>query len=295
MTAAVRLNFRDKPGFLGFMAQMWRPKPGGAALGPLPEIVAEWRGRRGTRAEQADFLQLSGMPADSELSILYPHTASFPLLMALLSHPAFPLPIWRVLQVRNRLALHEAIAPDAVLDFTVRSGERRVLKKGIEIDLQVTARRDGRAVFEATNSFYARGRFGPAGAEAPASPVLGGPALAEWRMPEHGRLGYSRLSGDFNPLHLSDAYARRQGYARAFAHPQRAIGQCLGHLGGALAQAPLCLETWIKGQVFYGARVALRAEPEARGGTFALHVDGDERPAIVGRYVHPNSSKESSA
>ena len=299
----IRLDYRAKPGFLGFMAQMWRPKPAGAALAPLPEMVAEWRGQTSTARERADFLDLSGMPADAELSILYPHTASFPMLIAMLSHPAFPLPIWRMLQVRNRLALHEAIEPDAVLDFTVRSGERRVLEKGVEIDLQVTARRAGRSVFEATNSFYSRGRFGPASAEAPASPVLGGPALAEWRMPAHGRLGYSRLSGDFNPLHLSDAYARRQGFARAFAHPQRAIGQCLGHLGamgamgamGSLGQAPLQLETWIKGQVFYGARVALRAEQEARGGAFALHVDGDERPAIVGRYVHPNSSKESSA
>lgn len=291
MSVAIRLDCRAKPGFLGFMAQMWRPKPAGAALAPLPEMVAEWRGQKSTARERADFLDFSGMPADAELSILYPHTASFPMLMAMLSHPAFPLPIWRMLQVRNRLVLHEGIEPSAVLDFTVCSGERRVLEKGVEIDLQVTARRAGRTVFEATNSFYSRGRFGPASAEAPASPVLGGPALAEWRMPAHGRLGYSRLSGDFNPLHLSDAYARRQGYPGAFAHPQRAIGQCLGHLG-ALGHAPLLLETWIKGPVPYGASVAMRADTEPQGGCFALHVDGDERPAIVGHYSHSISSKE---
>lgn len=290
---SVRLDYRAKPGFAGFMAQMWRPKPAGAALGPLPEMLAEWPGQRSTASERADFLALSGMPADSELSILYPHTASFPLLMAMLSHPAFPLPIWRVLQVRNRLTLHEAIVPEAALDFTVRTGARRVLEKGVEMDLQVTARSAGRTVFEGTNTFYARGRFGTAEAEAPASPVLPGPATTEWRMPEHGRLRYGRLSGDFNPLHLNNAYARRQGFARAFAHPQRAIGQCLGHLG-ALGHAPLQLDTWIKGPVFYGAQVALRAELEPAGGRFALHVDGDERPAIVGRYSHPHSNKETS-
>ena len=291
MPVAVRLDYRAKPSFLGFMAQMWRPKPRGAADGPLPEMLAEWRGQRCTHAELADFLALSGMPEESDLSILYPHTASFPLLMAMLSHPAFPLPIWRVLQVRNRLVLHEAIAPDASLDFTVRSGERRVLEKGLEMDLQVSARNKGRTMFEGTKTFYARGRFGAAAAEAPASPVLDGPVTTRWRMPEHGRLRYSRLSGDFNPLHLNNAYARRQGFARAFAHPQRAIGQCLGHLG-ALGHAPLRLETWIKGPVFYGADVALRAEVEPDGGRFALHVDGDERPAIVGRFDHPNSRKE---
>lgn len=287
----VRLDYHAKPGFLGFMARMWRPKRAGAADGPLPEMLAVWRGQRGTRAEQAAFLELSGMPAGSELSILYPHTASFPMLMAMLSHPVFPLPIWRVLQVRNRLTLHEALAPDAALDFTVGTGERRVLEKGVEMDLHVTARTAGRRVFEGTNTFYARGRFGAATAEAPPSPVLDGPAVAEWRMPETGRLAYSRLSGDFNPLHLNTAYARRQGFAGAFAHPQRAIGQCLGHLD-ALGHAPLRLETWIKGPVFYGASVALRAEVDATGGRFALHVEGDARPAIVCRFTHPNSSKE---
>lgn len=291
MAAALRLDYRAKPSFLAFTARAFRRKRPGAEQEPLPEIVAEWRGQRGTRAEQADFLELSGMPADSELSILYPHTMSFPLLMGVLSHPAFPLPIWRVLQVRNRLTLHEAIAPDAVLDFTVRTAGRRVLEKGVEMDLAVTARREERAVFEATNTFYARGRFGAATAEAPASPVLDGPITRQWRMPDHGSLRYSRLSGDFNPLHLSSSYARRQGYPCAFAHPQRAIGQCLGHLG-ALGRAPLRLETWIKGQVFYGAEVALRAEVEPDGGCFALHVGDEPRPAIVGRFSHPNPRKE---
>jgi hypothetical protein len=36
--------------------------------------------------------------------------------------------------------------------------------------------------------------------------------------------------------------------------------------------------------VFYGAKLALRAEAQQDGGAFALHVDGDERPAIVGHY-----------
>lgn len=291
MSPAVRLDYHAQPSFLAFLANAFRRKPAGADQGPLPDIVAEWRGRRGTRRRQAEFRALSGMSDDSELSVLYPHTASFPMLMAILSHPSFPLPIWRVLQVRNRLTLHEAIGPDDALDFTVRTGERRVLEKGVEMDLHAVAQTAGRTVFEGVNTFYARGRFGAATAKAPASPVLDGPVTAQWRMPEHGRLRYSRLSGDFNPLHLNNAYARRQGFARAFAHPQRAIGQCLSHLG-TLGRAPLRLDTWIKGPVFYGAAVALYAKVEPGGGRFALHVDDDERPAIVGCFDHPNSSKE---
>lgn len=283
MHAPILLDYRAKPSFLAFVAQMWRPKAGFDASAGLPAIEARWRGQRSSPRELADYCALSGLAAGGDLSILYPHTVSFPILMAVLSHPAFPLPIWRVLQVRNRMTQHAAIAPDAVLDFTVRTGECRILEKGVEMDLCVTAQAQGRSVYEAVNTFYARGRFGTAQAEAPASPVVAGAAATEWRMPAHGRLGYSRLSGDFNPLHLHDGYARRQGFARAFAHPQRAIGQCLAHLGAA-QHAAMTLETWIKGPVFYGADLALRAATQPDRGVFALHVDGDERPAIVGRY-----------
>lgn len=279
----IRLDFHGKPSFLAFMAQMWRPKGRFDAAKGLPEMVATWRGQRFSSRELCDFFELSGLPHGEDLSILHPHTASFPMLMAMLSDPAFPLPIWRMLQVRNRLTQYEATEPDAALDLTVRSGESRILEKGIEMDLCVAAETNDRVVFEAVNTFYSRGRFGAAQAEAPASPVLGGEPLVEWQMPAHGRLRYSRLSGDFNPLHLNDGYARRQGFARALAHPQRAIGQCLAHLGAA-RHAAMSLETWIKGPVFYGAQLALRAETRAQGGVFALHVDGDERPAIVGRH-----------
>jgi hypothetical protein len=54
------------------------------------------------------------------------------------------------------------------------------------------------------------------------------------------------------------------------------------------------LETWIKGPVFYGARLSLRSEARAAEQLFALHVDDDARPAIVGRFVTPNIDRETS-
>jgi acyl dehydratase len=291
MRTPVRLEYSSKPSAIGFMANVWHPSRGFADDGQLPDIEARWSGHRTSPRDLVEFLDLSGMPTGESLSILYPHTASFPMLMAVLSHPAFPLPIWKVLQVRNRLIQHEPIAPDAVLDFTVRTGERRVLDKGVEMDLRVEAKAGGRTVWEAVDTFYARGRFGSAQAEPSASPGVGGTTATGWRMPEHGRWRYGRLSGDFNPLHMSSWYARRLGYASAFAHPQRAIGQCLGHLGAA-HHAPMELDTWIKGPVFYGARVSLRSEPRAAEHLFALHVGDDTRPAIVGRFVIPNANQE---
>jgi hypothetical protein len=85
------------------MAQMWRPKGRfDAAQGSARH--GRDLARPALHAARACRLS-SNFPAcrhGADLSILHAHTASFPMLMAMLSHPAFPLPIWRVLQVRNR-------------------------------------------------------------------------------------------------------------------------------------------------------------------------------------------------
>ena len=94
---------------------------------------------------------------------------------------------------------------------------------------------------------------------------------------------YGRLSGDYNPLHWSGAYARRHGFGGAFLHPQRVLGQCLARLG---ARGATDLEAWIKGPVFYGAEVEMRSDADADGIRFALHVEDDARPAFVGRVGH---------
>jgi acyl dehydratase len=283
MRTPIRIDYCSKPSLLAFMAQAFRPSRGFSGDGLLPDIQAHWPGQRSSRRDLADFFELSGLPAGEHLSIIYPHTVSFPMQLAVLSHPLFPVSILNTLQVRNRLIQHAPIAPDAVLDFTVRTGDRRLLEKGVEMDLLVAARANGRTVWEAVNTFYARGRFGVADSAPNASPEVAGMSRTEWPMPEHGRWRYGRLSGDFNPLHLNSWYAHRLGFEHAFAHPQRAIGQCLAHLGAA-RHAAMTLETWIKGPVFYGAKVVLRADAQADRGVFALHANGDERPAIVGRY-----------
>jgi len=293
MRAPIRLEYRAKPSLLGFVSNIVRPARRAPRGAQVPDMQAHWRGQRISPRDLAGFFELSGLPASEALPILYPHTVSFPMLMAVLSHPRFPIPIWNMLQVRNRLLQHAPIAPDAVLNFSVRAGERRVLEKGVEMDLLVSAETCGRAVWEAVDTFYARGRFGAAQAAVCPSPNVAGTTVAEWRLPAHGRWRYGRLSGDMNPLHMSDGYARRFGYSGAFTHPQRIIGQCLGHLGAA-AHVPMELETWIKGPVFYGARLSLRSESRAAEQLFALHVDDDTRPAIVGRFVTPNHDKETS-
>lgn len=264
------------------MAGAVLPSPGLGGDGGLPDIRLRWRGHRAEGGDLRDYLSLSGLPADGPLCVLYPQTMAFPLHMALLTHPRFPVPIWRLLQVRNRLRRHRPLRAGARYDLSVRLAALRPLEKGVEFDLAGTAEADGAVVWESVNTFYMRGRplAGRPPEQAPESPRIEAADGESWRMPADGGWRYGRLSGDYNPLHWSGAYARRHGFERAFLHPQRVLGQCLARLG---ARDAAHLEAWIKGPVFYGAEVEMRSESDAQGIRFALQVEGDPRPAFVGR------------
>ncbi len=287
MQPEIRLDFRTRPSALAFMVRaLWR-SPG---LGRgVPAIAARWR-HRVDAAELKRFHALSGLPESEALPLLYLHTMGFPLHMAILTQPAFPVPIWRVLQVRNHILQHAPLARDATLDIAARIASHRILEKGAEFDLHTTVHDGATLAWESLNTFYARGRHGAptARATAPAPKVSPG-ATARWRLPVGGGWCYGRLSGDFNPLHLWSGYARRRGFGGAFFHPQRVLGQCLARLPRAEA-LPLRLDAWLKGPVFYGALVALHRETGADGTRFALHVNEDERPAIVGHLRPANGS-----
>lgn len=280
-----QIEFRRAPSALAFMGRaILTPRRPGLRPEP-PSLAAVWRGHRVGGARLEDFFALTGLGGRPAWPLLYPHLVAFRLQMAVLTDRGFPLPIWNALQIRNHLVLHRLFDSGAVLDFETRVAAQRVVEKGVEIDLHTTARSADGLVWESSNAVYYRGRFGAAGdaARSASAPRVESTDVVGWTMPEGGAIRCGRLTGDYNGIHLSDWYARRFGFRGAFQHPQRVIGECLARLPRPMAALPLQLDAWLKGPVYYGAPVELRFADTRDAVIFALHVDGDARPAIVGR------------
>jgi hypothetical protein len=92
------------------------------------------------------------------------------------------------------------------------------------------------------------------------------------------------MTGDYNGIHHWHWYARWFGFQRAFFHPQMMAGQCMAHLHGPGPDEPQQLKLWLKGPTYFGADVLLRAAAIGENCVFALLVQGDERPAILGHW-----------
>jgi hypothetical protein len=211
--------------------------------------------------------------------------------MAMLTHPSWPLPIWRALQVRNRLSMYRPLSVDETADLGVQVGGWRVLDKGIEVDLNVRLQQRDACAWESVVTFYYRGRFGSpleqgaARGAAPMSPAVDQLSVeaAQWHIDGAHRWRFGALTGDYNGIHQWNWYARYLGFAAAFAHPQRVAAECLAHLPLS-GFPPRQLDLWIKGPAYYGSEVIERYSPvpDGEGQDFALWIAGDERPALVG-------------
>jgi acyl dehydratase len=288
MSRSVSLDFDHRPSALPYMLRAMAP--GARRIDLAPQIVARWHDHVADRVELAAFRRITGLWADPDhLPLLYPHTFGFRLPMAILTHPSFPVPIWGVLQTRNRLVQHRPIAIDERLDFETRVLRGRAVAKGAEFDLHTTVHTGGELVWECHLTFFARGSFGEPGQPDPAarSPSVTGPTIAQWTMRNADHVRFGGFTGDYNGIHLWDWYARRFGFRRALYHPPRVLGECLAQLTQHdICNAPVQLDAWLKGPVPHGAQVRLQADRTAGDTTFALFA-GDERPGIIGRTVAP--------
>lgn len=287
----LELEYEERPSVVAYMLRALYPATFRTSP-PFPPLRARWRASRPDPARLARFLELTGLEAARGLPLLYPQVITFPLQMVILTHPSLPLPVWKVLQIRNSLLRHRIVPVDAALDAEAAVVGQRVLEKGMELDLHVAVRAGEALVWEGLTTYYYRGRFGMPGpgAPLPAIPTDTGKEVARWRTEDGGGFRFSGVSGDTNGIHYWNAYARLLGFKGAIHHPHALVGRCLARLPEPVSSAQR-LDLWLKGPVYYGSEVSLASRSEEVGVAFSLAVQGSGRPALLGRRydVEPGS------
>jgi hypothetical protein len=237
----------------------------------IPPIELQWLGFK-VSPQALESLSAATKLEPAACAFLAPHIMGFRLVMAVLTHAAFPITIQRSLQTRNHLVSYGRLRVGYPYDLKARTVSSRVTERGLEVDIHVTLADGGVLVWESLLTFFYRGSFGAPGppsvlAKSPPIEVRSGDT---WRLPCGRPFLMGRFTGDFNPLYFSNRYARSRGMQRAFFHPPHAVGLCLSRLGAITRTGLERLDVWLKGPVPYGASARLSVERSARDATFAL-------------------------
>ena len=143
-----------------------------------------------------------------------------PLHLAMLGAEAFPVKLFGLVHVQNRIAMREPLSADEPAEIRCWIEGHRDTERGQEFDLHTEYVVGGQPRWDETCTFLARRRLA-AGARqdhdrstAPrkARPMRVAIKSSSFRAPSGLGRRYGFISGDVNPIHMSDLTARAFGF-----------------------------------------------------------------------------------
>jgi hypothetical protein len=231
------------------------------------------------------FYEICEIPRSDSLNILYPFTLVYPYIMRVLCRREMPFSMFGTLNTRNSILVHREIASTEVMDIDCYNSAPRLVPRGLEIDIISEVRVHDQKVWENVTTYLARGRYGNVDNDyAPPrlEPIDGAPVIDQWFLPAKNRFRFARISGDTNGIHYGAFYARKLGFKRDFAQPIRVVARCVSALPRVDTSAPLRLDFFLKGQVYYQNNLILRNVATEGTNRFDLYCDGNYKPCISG-------------
>src|SRR5262249_51493671 len=154
-----------------------------------------------------------GIPDDKSVPHAFPHVLAMPLHMCVFTSPHFPVKVLGLIHLRNTIRYFEPIASDTALTLRVECDTMRETKSGQEFDLVTRAEVNGKPAWEEVSTMLAH-RATPG-----QRPTIerAGASDVKTTLKISGNTGrrYARVSGDFNPIHLSTRTASWFGFKQA--------------------------------------------------------------------------------
>jgi len=200
------------------------------------------------------YQRLIGEPALDQLSAAYLHVLAFPLAMALMARPDFPLPMLGMVHLANDAVLLKPVELGDVLRVRTWAQNLRPHAKGTQIDIVAeiwVVSPDGGSptlAWQGVSTYLAKGVDAGRLSSDVVAAVETIPAVelvetkgiktlpyptAQWALtPGTGRT-YAAVSGDRNPIHTSPLAAKAFGFPRSIAHGMYTAARALAEVGPA--------------------------------------------------------------
>lgn len=244
----------------------------------LPDIVTEYRLDSLPLENIARYRAAFGFAGD-HIPLTWWYLPAQRAHLATMLTPRFPFRIAGLVHMENALEEHGTIAPGQALVL------RTVLRMlppsssgALRCVLQTTGRTDAGPVFSCSSTYLIRRgeRGGAKGAEA--SPSLLDARLAQWTLDTAAGRRYARLSGDWNPIHLTGWSACLMGMRAPIIHGMHTLATACAVLENASGRRAASIACRFRSPVALGGSAVLRST--SRTGGFVVEADG--KPAVTG-------------
>jgi hypothetical protein len=286
------LDFSGKPSLFSAYLNIFSPgRSKYKGLDSIPQLEARWANAKDTPEKIQAYREVCGFANDGHLPILYPHVLTSAMHINMLADKRFPVSALGAVHARTHILQRRPIAESETVDLCCRFSDKRVLKAGLEVDITTIVLAGGEPIWESVNAYLFRGKkFGAVGDPHPwtqfdeASP----PTIeSTWHVPSNMGKRYAKITGDYNPIHVSRILAKAFGFKRDIIHGFWSLGRGLSLLPDFAYDAPSRLDAAFKGPIFMDSDTALKAHETDEGGfRFDMFCGKNPRPCITGTLRH---------
>jgi acyl dehydratase len=173
----------------------------------------------------------------------YLHAVTFPIAMELMSKKSFPLRLLGLIHLENSVTQHRPVTLDTTVKVRVRVKEFGSHRRGTTVRILAEIwDSSGELAYTDESLYLSKQPSGDAEKRdsAPASgasarenrpdPRVGLTLIGQWRLPSTTGRAYAKVSGDANPIHLSNTSAKLFGMKGAIAHGMYCASRALSQV-----------------------------------------------------------------
>lgn len=242
----------------------------------------------------AQYADVCGFSPAHGVPITYPHLLGFPLQLMLMTEGVFPYPVIGLVHLGNTIRQYRPLNAGERVRVEVRPRRLFQHARGQAFAIETSILRAGTVVWESRSTYLRVGVPVPQGAPLVALPVT--PDLSpdgHWDAPADIGRRYARVSGDWNPIHVSNLGAKLFGFAHPIAHGMWTKARALATL---LPATPLS-----HGEVVVefktplslpGAATLWQATETTPGRAFEVRNSAGDKPYLRGMLTLPQAQQD---
>ena len=280
------------PGALAWRALLSQRK--GKRGGPLPRHTLVRQEVPLAAEHIAQYAAVCGFSSAHGVPMTYPHLLGFPLQLMLMTESAFPYPVIGLVHLCNTIRQHQPLQAGERVRVEVRPRRLFHHARGQAFAIETAVIRGRAVMWESLSTYLRVGVSSPQGA-----PLIALPNAQElspighWDVPADTGRRYAGVSGDWNPIHVSNIGAKLFGFAHPIAHGMWTKARALAAL---LPAAPLT-----QGEVVAefktplslpGAATLWQANEAAPGRAFEVRNATGDKPYLRGMLTLPQAPQE---
>ncbi|WP_277961539.1 MaoC/PaaZ C-terminal domain-containing protein [Pseudomonas sp. RIT-To-2] len=224
----------------------------------------------------ADYREVCGLGGGSLLPLTYPHVMAFALQMQLLTDHDFPFPLLGLVHLSNRIRVLRPLGGLSRIHASVHVENLQPHEKGATFSLVTRIEDTLGPLWEEDSVMLCKGVHldGAVATEvqAGAAPMI---EQARWYAGSDCGRKYAKVSGDYNPIHLSAVSARLFGFPAAIAHGMFSLARALAALREQLPAANIEVQVQFRKPVRLPSEVVLWASAGGSSGQFELKGKGE--------------------